>query len=200
MEDLVIQLEQAGVLRSSTVRAAFTTTDRRRFVRPADRLRAYEDHPLSIGHGQTISQPYTVAFMLNLLDVRPGQKVLDLGCGSGWTTALLAQMVGPTGSVHGVEIIPELVKFAQRNLAGYAFPNVAVEVAGETLGMTEQAPFDRILVSAAAESLPLELCEQLASPGIMVVPIGEDIVQVKKHKAGRINQEIFSGFAFVPLV
>ena len=200
MEDLVIQLEQAGVLRSPAVRAAFTATDRRRFVRPADRLRAYEDHPLSIRHGQTISQPYTVAFMLNLLDVRPGQKVLDLGCGSGWTTALLAQMVGPTGSVYGVEIIPELVKFAQRNLAGYAFPNVAVEVAGETLGMTEQAPFDRILVSAAAESLPLELCEQLSSPGIMVVPIGEDIVQVKKHKAGRINQEIFSGFAFVPLV
>lgn len=200
MEDLVNQLEQAGVLRNPAVRAAFTVTDRRRFVRPADRLRVYEDHPLSIGHGQTISQPYTVAFMLNLLDVRPGQKVLDLGCGSGWTTALLAQMVGPTGSVYGVEIIPELVKFAQRNLAHYAFPNVIVEAAGDTLGMPEQAPFDRILVSAAAESLPLELCEQLASPGIMVLPIGEDIVQVKKHKAGRINQEIFSGFAFVPLV
>ncbi|MFO0955316.1 MAG: protein-L-isoaspartate(D-aspartate) O-methyltransferase [Candidatus Saccharibacteria bacterium] len=200
MEDLVNQLEQAGVLRNPAVRAAFTATDRRRFVRPVDRLRAYEDHPLSIGHGQTISQPYTVAFMLNLLDVRPGQKVLDIGCGSGWTTALLAQMVGPTGNVYGIEKISELVKFAQRNLAHYAFPNVIVEAPGETLGMPEQAPFDRILVSAAAETLPLELCEQLASPGIMVLPIGEDIVQVKKHKAGRINQEIFSGFAFVPLV
>ncbi len=200
MEELILELEQAGVLRSPALRDAFAASDRRRFVRPADRPRAYEDHPLPIGHGQTISQPYTVAFMLNLLDVRPGQKVLDLGCGSGWTMDLLLQLVGEAGSVIGVEIIPDLVKFAQHNLAHFKYPNATVELAGETLGKPDAAPYDRILVSAAAKSLPVELCDQLASPGIMVLPIGDDIVQVKKHKTGRINQEIFSGFVFVPLV
>ena len=161
---------------------------------------ANENYPLPIGFGQTISQPFTVAFMLKLLSPQEGDKVLDVGCGSGWTTALLANLVGKTGKVFGVEIIPELVEFGRKNLAKYNFPNAEIVQAGAELGLPSEAPFDRILVSAAAEEIPETLLRQLKAPGVMVLPVKNVIVQIKKDATGEISKKEFPGFAFVPLV
>lgn len=140
---------------------AFRYIDRKDFLREENTNLAYENTPLSIGYGQTISQPYTVAFMLELLDVHVGNKVLDIGSGSGWTTALLAHLAGERGSVTGIEIIPELVQFGGENLARYHFSNTRILQAKEgELGISSET-FDRILVSASADMFPTELLDQL---------------------------------------
>jgi len=179
---------------------AFKKVDRKDFVLPEYTEYADVDEPLPIGHGQTISQPYTVAFMLELLEPKEGQRILDVGSGSGWTTALLAQIIGKTGRVYGVELIPELVTFGKNNLKKYHFPHASIEQAGNIFGLPKKGPFDRILVSAASASLPQELVNQLAVGGIMVIPIGNDIVKIKKISKKEITREAHSGFVFVPLV
>ena len=178
----------------------FKKINRVDFVREGYQAEADENYPLPIGFGQTISQPFTVVFMLKLLELRKGDKVLDIGSGSGWTTALLANLVEETGKVFGVEIIPELVEFGRRNLAKYNFPNAEIVQAGAELGLPSEAPFDRILVSAAAEEIPDTLLRQLKAPGILVLPVKNTIIQIKKDAAGRISQREFPGFVFVPLI
>ncbi len=191
--------ESTQVLGDERLKAAFEVVDRQDFV-PADyRLEAYEDYPLPIQAGQTISQPTTVAFMLEKLAVEEGQKVLDLGAGSGWTTALLAHLVGEQGRVIGVEREPELVEFGRENLARYDLPQARIEPAGKKLGWPAEAPFDRILASAAAEELPEELLTQLQTPGRMVLPIQDTITVLQKHKDGSWEKDLFPGFVFVPL-
>ena len=180
--------------------SVFKKINRADFVREDYQAEADENHPLPIGYGQTISQPFTVSFMLELLSPQEGDKVLDVGCGSGWTTALLANLVGKTGKVFGVEIIPELVEFGRKNLAKYNFPNAEIVQAGAELGLPSEAPFDRILVSAAAEEIPETLLRQLKAPGVMVLPVKNVIVQIKKDATGEISKKEFPGFAFVPLV
>src|SRR3954451_21763969 len=126
------------------------------------RSRAAFDGPIAIGHGQTSSQPRTVAAMLRLLDVRRGQHVLDVGTGSGWTTALLAHLTGPPGSVVGVELVPELAEWGAANLATTSYDWASIRVArADVLGVPELAPYDRILVSADARSMPQPLLDQL---------------------------------------
>jgi protein-L-isoaspartate(D-aspartate) O-methyltransferase len=198
--NLVQSLTSEGVLRTPRIIKAFGAIKRRDFVRPFEETSAEEDRALGIGYGQTISQPYTVAFMLELLKLKEGHKVLDVGSGSGWTTALLAHIVGEKGRVYGVEIIPELVAFGQENLAKYFSPNASIEQAGSALGLPGEAPFDRILVSAAAEILPQDLADQLSVDGIMVIPIRNSIVRVTKLSESEIAQEVYEGFVFVPLV
>lgn len=154
------------------VEAAFAATPREDYLPPAVRRRAGFDGPLSIGEGQTNSQPRTVDDMLRLLDVRPGQSVLDVGAGSGWTTALLAHLVGRTGRVRGVELVADLVALGRANLARADRPWASIEAAAPgVLGLPEHAPYDRILVSAEARTLPQELVDQLADDGVMVVPV-----------------------------
>ncbi len=155
----------------SRVIAAMADVPRARFLPDDVRSHAALDQPLPIGHGATNSQPWTVQFMLELLRVPEGAAVLDVGSGSGWTTALLAELVGPKGSVLGVEVVPELVAFGRANLAGLNLPWARIEsaTAGQ-LGAPESAPFDRILVSADAHEIPAELEQQLAVGGRMVVP------------------------------
>ena len=177
----------------------FEKINRADFVSPAYQAEADGDYPLPIGFGQTISQPFTVAFMLELLDAREGDKILDVGSGSGWTTVLLAVLVGEKGKVFGVEIIPELVLLGRKNLAKYDFPNAEIIQAGAELGLPSEAPFARILVSAAAEEIPETLLCQLTVPGILVLPVKNTIIQIKKDADGEISQKEFSGFAFVPL-
>lgn len=178
----------------------FEKIDRADFVGVDYQTEVYEDYPLPIGYGQTISQPFTVAFMLGLLNPQKGDEVLDIGSGSGWTTALLANAVGETGKVFGVEIIPELVEFGRKNLAKYDFPNAKIIQAGAELGLPSEAPFDRILVSAAAAEIPETLLQQLQVPGILVLPVKDTIVQIKKDATGEISKKEFPGFTFVPLV
>lgn len=154
------------------VQAAFEATPRQDFLPPDVRRRAGFDGPLAIGEGQTSSQPRTVDDMLRLLDVHPGQSVLDVGAGSGWTTALLAHLVGPTGRVRGVELVPRLVAQGRANLARADRPWATIAGASPgVLGLPGHAPYDRILVSAEARSLPHELVDQLGEDGVMVVPV-----------------------------
>lgn len=198
MEELISNLIKQGVLKDERIINAFINISRKNFVLPEYEEEACSDYPLPTGYGQTISQPFTVAFMLELLDVKNESKVLDVGSGSGWTTALLAELA-KNGSVYGTEIIPELVEFGKMNLNRYKFKNAEILQAGETLGLREKAPFDRILVSASTSRLPKELVSQMKTGGIMVIPIGNCVFKVKKISNKKAELEKFEGFAFVPL-
>jgi protein-L-isoaspartate(D-aspartate) O-methyltransferase len=160
---------------------------------------------LPIGEGQTSSQPRTVAAMLRLLDVRPGHRVLDVGAGSGWTTALLAWLVGPGGSVRGVERLPELVEFGRANLdtwsaarTGHAPASIEEAVPG-VLGLPEHAPYDRVLVSAASATLPDALVAQLGPAGVLVAPVAGRLVVVRRN-GGQVALTRWDPCRFVPLV
>ncbi|MCI0619880.1 protein-L-isoaspartate(D-aspartate) O-methyltransferase [Candidatus Wolfebacteria bacterium] len=202
-EQLLDRLKKdTRVLQDARVEQAFRAIDRADFVRDDYKVEAYEDYPLPIGEGQTISQPTVVAFMLEQLGVREGGIVLDVGCGSGWTTALLAHMIGGKGKVYGVERVLTLVEFGRENLKKYDFHNVEILEAQSELGLFQKAPFDRILVSASAPNKKMaeELLDQLKPGGALVIPIGDTIYRFTKDKNGGVRSKEFPGFAFVPLV
>jgi protein-L-isoaspartate(D-aspartate) O-methyltransferase len=179
------------------VEEAMAVFPRDQFLRPGQRHEASYDGPLPIGSGQTNSQPSTVAEMLRLLDVQTGQRVLDVGSGSGWTTALLAHLVGPDGQVHGVEIEPSLVRFGSDNLEGTHQPWARIQSASpDTLGLPDQAPFDRILVSASPREMPDQLVDQLAPDGVMVIPVAGVMLRVTNPGAV-VTQH--GPYRFVPL-
>lgn len=179
----------------------FTIIPRENFLPEEEKVNADLDIPLPIGYGQTNSQPTTVRMMLEWLGARPGNKILDIGSGSGWTSALLSQQVGPKGRIVSIEKVPELVNFGRdncRRLGG--LNNIEFYQAGKVFGWPQHAPYDRILVSASATELPSELIDQLSVDGKMVIPVGKDILVINKDKLGKISQEPHSGFVFVPLV
>jgi protein-L-isoaspartate(D-aspartate) O-methyltransferase len=182
--------------------SALADVPRAAFLPPDVRSRATVDAPLPIGYGATNSQPWTVQFMLELLHVPAGAKVLDVGSGSGWTTALLAHLSGPGGSVLGVEVVPELVDMGRRHLAALHQPQARIEAATPgVLGAPDRAPFDRILVSADPGEIPVALEEQLVVGGRMVLPAG-DVMWVVDRDADGWHREPVTGyrFRFVPLV
>ncbi|MFC1621833.1 protein-L-isoaspartate O-methyltransferase [Patescibacteria group bacterium] len=195
-EQLVSKLQNSRVLKTPHIIEAFEKVDRKGFVPPKCLDIAYIDKPIPIGFGQTNSQPTTVAIMFELLQPQAGDHILDVGSGSGWTTALLAEIVGEEGSVIGVEKIPELVKFGQENLKE---SNAKIVQAGDTLGLPEKAPFDKILISAAATSLPKELLHQLKIGGVLVIPVNNSIFEVERIGEEEFREEEFYGFSFVPL-
>lgn len=180
--------------------AAFVAVPREEFLPEQARRRAAEDRPFSIGFGQSNSQPRTVRRMLSLLDVEPGHAVLDVGAGSGWTTALLAHLVGPTGSVLGLELVTELARWGAVNLAPYAGDHASLREADpDVLGAPAAAPFDRILVSASARRLPTGLVEQLAVEGVLLVPVGATMTRVERRGPDRTVTTTHGAFSFVPL-
>jgi len=182
------------------VSAAFHAVPREEFLPAGARQQAAHDGPLAIGHGQTNSQPRTVASMLGLLDVRPGHRVLDVGAGSGWTTALLAHLVGPTGLVVGVELVPELAAWGEQNVRRTSGSWASIrEAAPGVLGVPEEAPYDRILVSAEARRIPRELLAQLGDPGRMVLPVRSVMTVVaRRDREDRITEHGY--YRFVPLL
>jgi len=201
--DLIHELSSGGYLRSPLLVAAFQTADRAAFVPPEYKTEAYGNYPLPLGHGQTISQPLTVAFMLELLEPKAGEKVLDVGCGSGWQTALLAVAVGENGHVVAIERIPELAALARTNLAPFGFiekGSVKVLEGDGSLGCPAEAPFDKIIAGASAKEIPDAWKAETKVGGRIVAPVGETVVVLDKVGAEEWKERRYPGFVFVPLV
>jgi protein-L-isoaspartate(D-aspartate) O-methyltransferase len=179
---------------------AMRRVPREAFVSPEQYQAAYDDRPLSIGFGQTISQPFIVALMLQALQLKQSEQVLELGTGSGYEAAILAELAQ---EVVTVEHIPELAESAKQVLDKLGYSNIEVHVAGKTLGWPAGAPYDAIVVSAGAPSVPQVLLEQLAWGGRLVIPVGsrwqQDLLKVTKLKKGDRTENL-GGCYFVPLI
>lgn len=200
---LVELLIRNGYLKSEPIIRAFNEITRADFVPPELEEQAEADVPLPIGFGQTISQPTTVAIMLELLDPRPGQTILDIGSGSGWTSALLGNIVGAGGRVAAVELLPELHQMTKRNVEKFGLLSAGIVqcILGDGgLGYEPFKPYDRILVSAAADEVPQAFKQQLATLGKIVIPIHNHLVYLEKRGENDYYKEEFAGFVFVPLV
>jgi protein-L-isoaspartate(D-aspartate) O-methyltransferase len=191
------QIEARGV-KDPRVLEAMRTVPRHRFVPEAYRARAYEDRPLPIGEGQTISQPYMVAVMTELLELEPDDRVLEIGTGSGYQAAVLSELVD---AVYSIEIVPELAERARKLLAADGYDDVVVITGDGYKGLTEHAPFDAIIVTAAPEKVPQPLLEQLAVGGSLVIPVGgrsQWLKVLERTEAGFETKTMFQ-VRFVPM-
>ena len=189
-----------GVSRNPRVLAAMREIPRHLFIPPPYDRSAYEDSPLPIGNGQTISQPYIVALMTELLKPEPDDNVLEIGTGCGYQAAILAKLVR---KVTSIERIPAVADLARSNLTALGISNVEIQIADGTLGYPENAPYNGIIITAATPSVPKPLIEQLAENGRLVAPVGgreiQELVVLSKRK-GIISQELHGGVRFVPLI
>jgi len=201
-DSLIASLISSNYLKTPSIIKAFQKVDRADFVLPEYRGAAHQDHPLPIGFGQTISQPATVAMMLEWLEPKKGQKILDIGCGSGWTTALLSSIVGKKGKVIGIERISELAEMAKKNLIKYpAFHRTSTVMQEDgSKGYLKEASYDRILASAAGKDIPEAWKEQLKIGGRIVAPVEDSVVIVDRLSRDKFKTTKHWGFAFVPLV
>ena len=193
------QIRRRGI-KDQAVLEVMAKVPRDQFVAQRDRAMAYEDQPLAIGEGQTISQPYIVALMLQVLSVRPGDKVLEIGTGSGYQTALLAEL---TQQVYSIERHPRLAETARATLEGLGYRNISLSIGDGSAGLPEMAPFDVIVVSAAAPRIPAALVEQLKEGGRMIVPVGPAAaqeLQLVRKQGGLPVVTHLDACRFVPLV
>lgn len=180
---------------------AVKNVPRHAFVPGHEAAYAYDNGPLPIGYGQTISQPFIVALMSDMLRTRPHHVVLEVGCGSGYQSAVLSRLVK---QVYSIEIVPELAQAAQQRLAHLGYGNVTVRHGDGYLGWPEHAPFDGIIVTAAAPDIPPPLVEQLKPGGCLVIPVGQphgrqELMRVEKDAAGEVSLRNMLPVAFVPL-
>lgn len=203
---LVLKLVRDGRIRSAPVIEAMEAIPRELFVLPGDAKHAYVDTPMSIGMGQTISAPHMVGIMVEELNLEPGHRVLEVGAGSGYHSAVVAQIVGrlPKGRVYTVEIKPELAQLAKNNLKKAGFSEVVTVITGDgSLGYPKQAPYDRIFVTCASPDIPPPLTNQLAEDGKLLIPVGStyysELTLVTKVKNKLVKSQL-GGCAFVPMV
>jgi len=187
---------------SDKVISALKSVPRHLFVEAENIPLAYANRPLPIGYGQTISQPTVVAIMTDLLDIEQTDKVLEIGTGSGYQTAVLAELAG---QVYSVEVVPELAAIAKKRLDQLGYENVEPITAQGRDGWMEAAPFQAIMVTAAAEEIPTTLIEQLDRGGRMIIPIGpnrgpQNLIRIYKDQAGKVTEQQVLPVSFVPLV
>ena len=187
---------------SPAVRSALGKVERHRLVPPGEAGRAYRNHPLSIGSGQTISQPYIVALSADLLQPKPSDVILEVGTGSGYQAAVLAEIVS---SVYSIELIPSLGQTAQKRLEELGYGNIEIRIGDGYKGWPEKAPFDGIVVTAAAPHVPQALVDQLKPGGRMVIPVGADsymqyLKVLTKRADGGVDEKRVLPVRFVPLV
>ena len=195
------QIQKRGV-RDPSVLSAMARVEREKFVPEQFRDMAYSDGPLPIGYKQTISQPYIVAYMTEQLQLDSNHKVLEIGTGSGYQAAILGEL---SDEVYTIEIIPELGKSSIDILEKLNYNNIFVRIADGYKGWPEEAPFDRIIVTAAPGKIPEKLVEQLANGGQMIIPVGESVFSqylwiIKKDNKGNIGKEKILPVRFVPMV
>ena len=202
LDDLIKTIKDYGFLTNEKVESAFRTIPRHEFVVPSELDRAYYNEPLSIMNNQTISQPGVVSRMTEWLDVQDGQKILEIGTGSGWQTAILSYMVG-NGTVYSIERHQELAEFARENLEKLGIDNVHVILGDGSMGYPEESPYDRIIITAACTEIPLPLLEQLGENGLIIAPVGDSsqsLVLLKKTSEGIIEIKNQPNYVFVPLL
>ncbi len=209
-ESLIKDLIKGGYLKNPSLIDAFEKIDRADFVPENLKSEAYFNQPLPIGFGQTISQPLTVAFMLELLEPKQEEKILDVGAGSGWVSALLAQIVGEKGRVCAFERIPELCEFGKKNVAKYDFVEKSLPAGRQGIveffcgdaskGYPKEAPFDKIVVAAAGQEIPPVWKEELKIGGRLIMPVGNNIIVLDKVSQNEFDKKEFFGFSFVPLI
>ena len=201
MNMIETQIKQRGI-KDQAILDAMLKINRHEFVQENFERLAYSDRPVPIGFGQTISQPYIVAFMSEKLNVNTHHKVLEIGTGSGYQAAVLAEL---SEHVYTIEIISELAKRAEKVLNKNKYDNITIRIGDGYKGWPEEAPFDRIMVTAAPKEIPERLIEQLAPGGIMVIPVGETVMMqylwsIKKENDGSIIKEKIFPVRFVPMV
>ena len=201
MKELIDKLIARGYLKTPRIIDAFRKVDRVDFIPDRLKSEAQTNTPLPIGYGQTISQPLTVAFMLELLSPQEGDRILDVGSGSGWQSALLAYIAGAGGKVIAIERIPELCEFGKRNAEKYGFRNLRFIIGDGSVGYRKEAPYDKIIAAASSsEGVPPELKDQLKPGGRLVIPVENSIWLVVKESTGEYREKEFPGFVFVPLI
>nr|WP_287070053.1 protein-L-isoaspartate(D-aspartate) O-methyltransferase [Pyrobaculum sp.] len=200
---LVEELERDGIVKSERVKRALLTVPREKFVLPEYRMMAYEDRPLPLFAGATISAPHMVAMMCELIEPRPGMKILEVGTGSGYHAAVCAEAIEKKGRIYTIEIVKELAVFAAQNLERLGYWGVVEVYHGDgKKGLEKHAPFDAIIVTAAADVIPPALIRQLKDGGVMVIPVEERLGQVlyKVVKRGdKIEKKAITYVMFVPL-
>jgi protein-L-isoaspartate(D-aspartate) O-methyltransferase len=201
-EDMVDMQVAARGVRDARVLAAMTAVPRELFVPPDQSAAAYLDRPLPIGEGQTISQPFIVGLMLEALGLEGGERMLEVGAGSGYAAAVAARIAG---EVYAIERIPELAAQARHNLARAGSPNVELRCGDGSLGWPQEAPFDAIMVSAGGPAVPEALKAQLAINGRLVMPVGRDrraqtLLRLTRRGAAQFEEEDLGAVCFVPLI
>lgn len=202
INDLIVYLKNLKFLTDDCVESALRNIPRHEFVPESELEYAYANEPLSIMKKQTISQPGVVTRMTEWLDVKNDQNILEIGTGSGWQSAILSYLVG-SGTVYSIERHPELVKFAQENLKKLNIDNVHVILGDGTLGYSQKSPYDRIIVTAACNKIPLSLLDQLSENGLIIAPVGDSsqsLVLLQKTSKGMVEIKKQSKYVFVPLV
>ena len=201
-EKLVEMLKIEGRIETETVEKAFLETPREEFVPDKLKKYAYVDTPLEIGKGQTISAPHMVAIMCEALGIRKGQKILEIGAGSGYHAAIVSKMVGEKGHVYTIERFSSLADRAKKNLETVGIENVTVAVGDGSEGLPRYAPYDRIYVTCAAPKIPHPLLDQLKDSGKLLIPVGRMICKLElvEKKGNKITAKDLGGCAFVPLV
>ena len=202
LEVLIDIMKNSGFLTDSRVESAIRQIPRHNFIPDSMKHRAYENAPISLMKKQTISQPSVVSRMTEWLDLKEGQKVLEIGSGSGWQCAILANIVG-NGKIFTVERHAKLASFAKNNLEKLGIKNVKIIHGNGSLGLPEESPFDRIMITAACKKVPDALLDQLALDGLLIAPVGEDIqslVLLRKTPNGIVEIKNQKGYVFVPLL